>query len=303
MCYYYYGDDMDVKIDESRSRSRRSNNEKKNIVVTEEKVEKKVEKKGFKWKKFFSIIVSIIFCIFLIIIYARFKATSGLKVYEYKVSDSSLPDSFHGVKVVQFSDLYFGNTVDIDYLNSIVSSINKLNPDIVVFTGDLISHEVDDETKNKIVECLKSINPVIGKYAVKGDSDIDLFDEIIKSSGFVNVSNSSVKAFYKSDTPIVITGQDVQSDLFSILLIHQPDSLDSFENKPNFAIAGHSLNGQINIPIIKKLLLKTGSKKYYNGFYDVDDTTLYVSNGIGTPDFKYRLFNKPSITLFRLTKY
>lgn len=301
MCYYYYGDDMDVKIDnigKSRSRSR-SNDEKKNVVVTEEKV----EKKGFKWKKFFSIIISIIFCIFLIIIYARFKATSGLKVYEYKVSDSSLPDSFHGVKVVQFSDLYYGNTVDIDYLESIVSSINKLKPDIVVFTGDLISHEVDDETKNKIVECLKSINPVIGKYAVKGDSDIDLFDEIIKSSGFVDVSDSSVKAFYKSDTPILITGQDVQSDLFSILLLHQPDSLDSFENKPKFAIAGHSLNGQINIPIIKKLFLKNGSKKYYNGFYDVDDTTLYVSNGIGTPDFKYRLFNKPSITLFRLTKY
>lgn len=301
MCYYYYGDDMDVKIDDigkSRSRSR-SNDEKKNVTVTEEKV----EKKGFKWKKFFSIIVSIIFCIFLIIIYARFKATSGLKVYEYKVSDSSLPDSFHGVKVVQFSDLYYGNTVDIDYLESIVSSINKLKPDIVVFTGDLISHEVDDETKNKIIECLKSINSVIGKYAVKGDSDIDLFDEIIRSSGFVDVSNSSVKAFYKSDTPILITGQDVQSDLFGILLIHQPDSLDSFENKPKFAIAGHSLNGQINIPIIKKLFLKNGSKKYYNGFYDVDDTNLYVSNGIGTPDFKYRLFNKPSITLFRLTKY
>ena len=279
---------MDIKIDdvENKSRSRsRSNNEKKDIKVTEEKV----EKKGFKWKKFFSIIVSIIFCIFLIIIYARFKATSGLKIYEYKVSDSSLPDSFHGVKVVQFSDLYYGNTVDIDYLNDIVSSINKLNPDIVVFTGDLISHEVDDS--------------VIGKYAVKGDSDIDLFDEIIRSSGFVDVSNSSVKAFYKSDTPILITGQDVKSDLFGIFLIHQPDSLDSFENKPKFAIAGHSLNGQINIPIIKKLFLKTGSKKYYNGFYDVGDTTLYVSNGIGTPDFKYRLFNKPSITLFRLTKY
>lgn len=294
---------MDIKVDgivENKSRSRsRSHDEKKDIKITEEKV----EKKGFKWKKFFSIIISIIFCIFLIVIYARFKATSGLKVYEYKVSDSSLPDSFHGVKVVQFSDLYFGNTVDIDYLDDIVSSINNLKPDIVVFTGDLISHEVDDETKAKIIESLKSINPVIGKYAVKGDADIDLFDEIIKASGFVNVSNSSVKAFYKSDTPIVITGQDVQSDLFSILLIHQPDSLDSFENKPNFAIAGHSLNGQINIPIVKKLFLKNGSKKYYNGFYDADDTTLYVSNGIGTPEFKYRLFNKPSITLFRLTKY
>lgn len=261
------------------------------------------EQKVFKWKKFFSIILSIIFCLFLIIIYCRFKATTGLKVYEYKVTDSSLPDSFHGVKVVQFSDLYYGNTVDIRYLKEIVSSINKLKPDIVVFTGDLISINVDDETKNQIIESLGSINSSIGKYAIKGDSDNDLFDGIINSSGFINLTNTSVNAFYKGDIPINISNQDIQSDLFNILLIHEPDSIDSFENKFNLVLSGHSLNGQINIPIIKKLFLKNGSKKYYNGYYEINGSPLYVSNGIGTTNFKYRLFNKPSVSLYRLTKY
>lgn len=285
MCYYYNGDSMDIKID--------------NI---EDEKETQVQK-IFKWKKFFSIILSIIFCLFLIIIYCRFKATTGLKVYEYKVTDSSLPDSFHGVKVVQFSDLYYGNTVDIRYLKEIVSSINKLKPDIVVFTGDLISINVDDETKNQIIESLGSINSSIGKYAIKGDSDNDLFDGIINSSGFINLTNTSVNAFYKGDIPINISNQDIQSDLFNILLIHEPDSIDSFENKFNLVLSGHSLNGQINIPIIKKLFLKNGSKKYYNGYYNINGSPLYVSNGIGTTNFKYRLFNKPSVSLYRLTKY
>ncbi len=276
---------MDIKID--------------NI---EDEKETQVQK-IFKWKKFFSIILSIIFCLFLIIIYCRFKATTGLKVYEYKVTDSSLPDSFHGVKVVQFSDLYYGNTVDIRYLKEIVSSINKLKPDIVVFTGDLISINVDDETKNQIIESLGSINSSIGKYAIKGDSDNDLFDGIINSSGFINLTNTSVNAFYKGDIPINISNQDIQSDLFNILLIHEPDSIDSFENKFNLVLSGHSLNGQINIPIIKKLFLKNGSKKYYNGYYNINGSPLYVSNGIGTTNFKYRLFNKPSVSLYRLTKY
>lgn len=276
---------MDIKID--------------NI---EDEKETQVQK-IFKWKKFFSIILSIIFCLFLIIIYCRFKATTGLKVYEYKVTDSSLPDSFHGVKVVQFSDLYYGNTVDIKYLKEIVSSINKLKPDIVIFTGDLISINVDDETKNQIIESLGSINSSIGKYAIKGDSDNDLFDGIINSSGFINLTNTSVNAFYKGDIPINISNQDIQSDLFNILLIHEPDSIDSFENKFNLVLSGHSLNGQINIPIIKKLFLKNGSKKYYNGYYDINGSPLYVSNGIGTTNFKYRLFNKPSVSLYRLTKY
>ena len=276
---------MDIKID--------------NIEDEKETQEQKV----FKWKKFFLIILSIIFCLFLIIIYCRFKATTGLKVYEYKVTDSSLPDSFHGVKVVQFSDLYYGNTVDINYLSEIVSSINKLKPDIVVFTGDLISINIDDETKNKIIESLGSIKFSIGKYAIKGDSDNDLFDGIINSSGFINLTNTSVNAFYKGDIPINISNQDIQSDLFNILLIHEPDSIDSFENKFNLVLSGHSLNGQINIPIIKKLFLKNGSKKYYNGYYDINGSPLYVSNGIGTTNFKYRLFNKPSVSLYRLTKY
>ena len=261
------------------------------------------EKKGFKWKKFFIIILVIIFLFSLSIIYCRFKATSGLKIYEYKITDSTLPDSFHGVKIVQFSDVYFGNTVNIDYLNDIVSNINKLKPDIVVFTGDLSSREVDEDTRNKIIDSLKTINPVIGKYAIKGDSDTDSFDNIMKSSGFDNITGTSVDIFYKSNTPIVLKNVDVPSDLFNILLIHEPDSVSNFENKSNLVLAGHSLNGQINLPFVKKLFLKNGSKKYYSGYYDIDGTPLYVSSGIGTTDFKYRLFNKPSITLYRLTKY
>ena len=260
-------------------------------------------KKNFNLKKFFLIVLCIVFGVFLVIIYSRFKATSGLKVYEYKITDSSLPDSFHGVKVVQFSDLYFGNTVDIDYLRYIVSSINDLKPDIVIFTGDLMNREVDDNTKNSIIECLGDINSSIGKYAVKGDSDIDSFSNIMMSSGFVILDNNSVEAFYKGSIPISISNQDIQSDLFSILLIHKPDSFDSFENKFNLVLAGHSLNGQINIPVIKNLFLNDGSKKYYNGHYSVNGSSMYVSNGIGTTDFKYRLFNKPSVSLFRLTKY
>lgn len=272
-------------------------------IKLEEFKEDVQEKKKFKWKKFFVFIMIIIFLIFLFIIYCRFKSTSGVKVHEYKITDSMLPDSFHGVKVVQFSDVYFGNTVNIDYLNDIVSHINKLKPDIVVFTGDLLTREVDEETKNNIIESLSSINPIIGKYAIKGDSDIDSFDSIMKSSGFMNITGSSVEVFYKSNTPIVLRNIDTTTVLFNILLIHEPDSIDTFENKSNLVLAGHSLNGQINLPFIKKFFLKNGSKKYYDVYYDIDGTPLYISSGIGTTDFKYRLFNKPSINLYRLTKY
>ena len=185
LCYYYNGDGMDIKIEDIQETN-----------------------KVFNWKKLLIIILSILLFFVLVIIYSRYKATSGLKVYEYKITDSSLPDNFHGVKVVQFSDIYFGNTVDIDYLKSIVSSINGLDPDIVLFTGDLIDHDIDDETKNKIIDSLKSIDASIGKYAIKGDSDIDIFDDIVMSSDFINLSNKTVDIFYKGNTPISIGNED-----------------------------------------------------------------------------------------------
>lgn len=261
------------------------------------------DNKSFNFKKFLIILCSIIVCIFLIVVYARYKATSGLKINEYKITDSTLPENFHGVKLVQFSDLYFGNTVDKKYLESIVSSINELEPDIVVFTGDLLVKDIDNDTKNDIITALSSINSSIGKYAISGDSDTNSFDEIIKSSGFINLNNSSVNLFYKGDTPIMIGNEDVSSDLFSILLIHQPDCADELNNSFNLILAGHSLGGQINLPLIRNLFLHNGARKYYNGCYSVNGNTLYVSSGIGTTNFKYRFNNRPSVNLYRLTKY
>lgn len=269
----------------------------------DENIEKNIVKKSFNFKKVLIIVCCVLISIILLIIYSRYKATGGLKVNEYKITDSSLPQNFHGIKVAHFSDIYFGNTVDIDYLKEIVSSINDLKPDIVVFTGDLIDKDIDNDSKNEIVSILSSIKYNIGKYAVKGDSDNNLFDEIITSSGFTIFDNTSLELYYKGDTSIVIGNGDFSSNLFSILLIHEPDSVNDLSNNFNLILAGHSLGGQINLPIVRNLLLPNGAKEYYNGFYDVNESKLYVSSGIGTTSFKYRFNNKPSVNLYRLTSY
>lgn len=286
LCYYYNGDGMDIKIYDDSVQDLGPSND------------------GFDFKKLFIIISCVIISIILIIVYCRYKATSGLKINEYKVTSSSLPDSFHGVKVVQFSDIYFGNTVDIKYLENIVSSINSLKPDIVVFTGDFTDKVLDDETKTQVIQVLSSINSIIGKYSIIGDIDDSvLFNELFSSSGFINLDGISSNVYYKDNDYITIGNEDVSSDLFNILLLHKPDDIESYSNSFDLVLAGHSLNGQINIPLLKNLFLMDGAHKYYNGYYSVNGSNLYVSTGIGTTNFKYRFNNKPSINLYRLTKY
>lgn len=256
-----------------------------------------------KLKKIIIIILCIICVMFLIIVYARYKATSGIKIKEHKIVNSLIPDSFHGTKLVQLSDIHFGNTVNINYLKNIVKEINKLKPDILVLTGDLLDKEITEEEKIEIINTLKEINVTIDKYAIIGDSDYDeqLWNNIITQSKFINLNNQEKYIYNKSKTPILISNIDKNHDeIYSIYLLHEPDKVDELQNEYNLILAGHSLNGQINIPIIKKLLLQKGAKKYYKNHYTINNSELYISSGIGTTKFKYRLFNKPSIELYRL---
>lgn len=269
--------------------------------------EKFNNKKNDFWKKIIIYTLVILLSISLIIIYARYRATTGIKVNEYKITNNLISDNFHGTKVVHFSDIHYGNTVNIDYLKDIVNVINDLDADIVVFTGDLLDKEIDVDTKNNIITILSGINAHIGKYAISGESDYDinLWNEIIIKSGFVNINDNYKYIYYKDDAAIVISNKDefIDPNLFSIFLLHEPDKTDNLNNNFNLILSGHSHNGQINIPFIKNLLLPNGSKKYFNGYYKINDADLYVSSGIGTDEFKFRFLNKPSINLYRLTKY
>lgn len=255
---------------------------------------------------FFKILITILCIIFgcvLFFVYIRYGATSGLKVNEYKVSNTLIPDSFHGFKVVHFSDIHYGNTVDLKYLKKMVDEINLLKPDIVVFTGDFLDKGINDY--DEVISILSGICASVGKYAISGESDYDyeLFDSIFTSSGFINLNDSFAYVYYNSNDPIVVSGSDEEfNDIFSISLVHKPDDVLNLNNNFNIVLAGHSHGGQINLPFIKNMFLPDGAQTYYDGYYHINDTDLYVSSGIGTTDFKFRFFNKPSINLYRLTK-
>ena len=89
------------------------------------------------------IIVSFIFLIFLaFLMYLRYIGTSGLVVKEYKVVNKNITENYHGLKIVQLSDIHYKTTINNKNLLKIVDKINYINPDIVVFTGDLFDNKI-----------------------------------------------------------------------------------------------------------------------------------------------------------------
>ena len=247
-----------------------------------------------------------------IIIYARYIGTKNIKVNEIKLVEN-VSDDFKGFKIVHISDIQYGKTTHENELNELKDKINLTKPDIVVLTGDLVNKETNltEDDKKILINFLSEINAKINKYVVTGDNDnFDDFDVIIKNGGFINLDNSYDKIYNGSLNYIMIYGMDNNSNvnlevneenIYKILIVHKPDMIDSVVDNFNLILAGHSLNGLINLPIFGPLFLEDGAKKYNKNFYLINNTKLYISNGIGTNNYSYRLFNKPSFNFYRIT--
>ena len=242
-----------------------------------------------------------------IILYSRFINTSGFKVNEYAIIDENIPDNFNGIKIIHFSNIHFGRTTNINTIKDIIKEINILKPDIVVYTGDLYEKNINitKNDKEKIVDELNKIKVTIGKYAITGDSDNKDYLNIMNEANFILLDNDSKLIYYNGNIPIKLTNNYENIDeFFTIGLIHKPDDIDNMNlDNINVVLAGHSLNGQIRIPFYGALLKKDGAKKYTNSYYDINNTKFYISNGLGTENISFRLFNKPSINLYRLSNY
>lgn len=294
------------------------NESKKEIKINEQLKETKKSKS----KNIIKILFFIIFILIIILLYSRFIGTKGLKVKEYKIVNENFTDNFYGLKIVHITDLHYGNTTNNSDLKKIVDKVNLIKPDIIVFTGDLLDKDLNNEELEEFKDILNNMKSNIKKYAVNGNHD-ENFSEILKETGFTDLNNNYDSLYNSNNSVILFSGINTNDDIndaikninnfisdeqntnkiiYKIMLMHEPDKILDFDyNNYDLILAGHSHNGQITIPFIGSLYKPNGSKKYYKEYYELEDTKLYISGGIGTSTLKFRLFNKPSINLYRLT--
>lgn len=264
------------------------------------------------------------------ILYSRYIATSGLITNEIVINDNNIPTSFDGLKIVHFSDLHYTRIITQDRVNDLVKEINLINPDIVVFTGDLVDTDktLTEDDKDFLIEALSTINSTYGKYAIYGNHDIannsENIIDIYNKSNFKILDNDYDIIYSKNNDKIFVGGlnsvshelEDINkvmsyydsndsSNTYNIILLHEPDYADNIVNSYdniNLIFAGHSHGGQVRLPIMGALYTPQNGHKYVKGYYDLNGTSLYVTSGIGVSRYNFRLFNKPEINFYRLNK-
>lgn len=276
-----------------------------------------MKKKLRLWVK---IVIALVVITTLIILDGFFINSHGFKVNEIPLYED-ISDKYNGLKIVQISDIYYGNNVNKDDLKKIVKNINLIKPDIVFFTGDLMYKDNKDSTD--VANILSKINTELGKYYITGDNDYndDTVNDILNKSGFNSLDNK-YELIYKDKEPILISGISTKKDKtniedklkdtyeylnnnsnYSILIMHEPNIIDKIEyEKFNLILAGHTKGGVVRIPLLGGIILPEDNYLYGKDYYKKKDTKIYISNGLGNDEVNFRLLNKPSFNFFRLRK-
>lgn len=272
-------------------------------------------------KKILYFIISSLVLIFTLLIYSRFIGTTYLNIKEIVVN-TNVEKSFDGLKIVHFTDLHYKKIITEDRVKELIKEINKTNPEIILFTGDLLDnlYEMTNTDINFLIKELSKLNSKYGKYAILGDNDYkqkEIVTNIYIQSDFKLLNNNYTTIYNDKNDKIILTGMGssleddfklenisiTDPNIYMIILIHEPDIIDDVINKysnVSLILGGHSINGSINIPFIKEALLPDGALKYYKPYYKINNTNIYISNGIGVNNLNFRLFNTPSFNLYRL---
>ena len=291
------------------------NKEKQLEIIKDEEKEHQIK----IIKRIVLIIIIIFFSSFSFFLYVTKVGTVKMLVKEDRVESSKITTSFHGYKIVTFSDLHDSS---IEMVKETVNLINRSKPDLLLFTGDLLNGEsIDSKKREELIKELKKLSSSSLKYAVLGENDTEQASIILKDVGFTILDNS-YDLIYQKDDAILLMGlnsdkenldtllayyssEGKNDNIYSILMTHKPDSLDDVlarYNNIDLAFAGHSHLGEVRLPLLGSLLTREGAKKYKDDYYEINNTKFYITSGVGVNVYDFRFCDRPAINLIRLNQ-
>ncbi|MFL9833107.1 metallophosphoesterase [Chryseobacterium terrae] len=259
------------------------------------------------------------------------------KVRRVKVKFANLPKSFKGYKIIQISDVHSGSFSDPSKLQHAIDLINEQNPDLVLFTGDMVNN-VADEFK-PFIPLFSKIKAKDGKFAVLGNHDygdyvkwnskdeqkqnLETLIDFQRQAGFDLLRNEN-RIIEKNGENIYILGvenwglkpfpqygdidkalENVPQNATKILMSHDPTHFDYVVKKHSIdvhlTLSGHTHGMQFGLDL-KNIKWSPVQYRYpkWADLYESEGKLLYVNRGFGVLGYPGRVGVLPEITLFEL---
>ena len=215
-----------------------------------------------------------------------------IRTTKYSISIPAKSSDLSRLKVVFVSDFHLQEGTGIHFVEKFVKIVEGINPDLILFGGDIVEGDRESENLERIEKLLRNISAKYGVFGVNGNHEHYAGQDkggFFSKAGIQLLSDSVVVI----DHSFILAGRNdahvrtrknpedllgsVTDSLPIILVDHRPTEIDQISrSRANVVFSGHTHNGQL-FPI--NLITRRVYELSY-GYMKKGDTHFFVSSGI-----------------------
>jgi uncharacterized protein len=247
-----------------------------------------------------------------------------LEFVKKKMPIQHLPEALSGLTLLQISDIHVGNRFDWKYLIQSFEKAKTLQPDFVVYTGDFVCYENEQQFEQLKTVMGSAVKGRLATIAILGNHDYgknwaekevaNRITQILSEVGIVVLRNQQINVdglniigmddYWGKNFDPKTAMQQYNPEQATIVLCHNPDvcDLDVWNGYKGWILAGHTHGGQVKPPFLPPSILPVKNKRYASGEISLSDgRTLYINRALGHL-WQVRFNVRPEITVFELNK-
>lgn len=257
-----------------------------------------------------------------VVFYTFYVEPHWLEIVDRPLPVRGLPTGLEGSTLVQLSDLHVGPKVDDAYVIETFERVARLAPDIVVVTGDFISHHAGflEQVERVYAHLPRGRLATLGIF---GNHDYgpnwshpevaDALAGVLPRFGIRILRNEIAEVgglqvlglddLWGTNFRPLAALQLLDPERASIVLSHNPDSVDEpvWDGYAGWILSGHTHGGQCKPPFLPPPMTPVRNKRYTAGELALSGgRRLYINRGVGHL-LEVRFNVRPEVTVFRLT--
>ena len=247
-----------------------------------------------------------LFLVFLAFAGGIYFHTNTLKVTRHQ---TTLGNGNQKLKIAHISDLHSSGFGRLE--EQVYNALTLEKPDVIVITGDLAT---PSGTLDGYKEVIKDFKAPKGVYFVQGNWEfwepISDLKYLLKETGVTDLTNRVhqldhnlwLVGFDDSEegTPQLEILKSLPPKAMKIGLFHSPRFFEKTAGLIELNLAGHSHGGQIRIPLMSPLWVPSGTGNYDQGWFEKENSRLFVSRGIGTSILPIRINCSPELAIIEV---
>ena len=226
---------------------------------------------------------------------------------------SGLPPALDGLRISLITDIHHSRIVPAADVVQAIELAMSARPDLIVLGGDYVTFG-DRAFVGPVAELLGSLQAPHGVFAVLGNHDDDRdMPAALTGKRFVVLKDQQTQLSIRGET-LTLAGirfwtrraENIARVLKGaegtlLLLAHDPRRLvEAASLKVPAVVSGHTHGGQIVLPGVGAIARR--SFPVWSGLGQQDDTSIFVSRGVGTIYVPVRINCPPEVALLTLRR-